>query len=389
MTPSATPGAVDAVHVPVVHASSSSAGAIVPDVGRIGVIRASAMGDFVQALPAFDALRVAYPAAEIVLIGTHMHEALLADRPSPVDRVVALPRGAIWHTGRALALDARALPVPGTPPDIRPSEILARLRAESFDLVIQLHGGGRESNPVAQTVGARITAGSADTGVAPLDRTVPFEHFQSETARTLEVVGLVGAGPVTLEPRLAVTHADAAGAAAALPASSQPLAVLHPGATDPRRRWAPDRFALVGDALAERGLQVAITGTGPEEAAIAADIEAAMRHEAVSLVDRLSIPALVGILARARLVVGNDTGPLHLAGAVGASTVTIYWIGNLITGGSPFRSRTRAVVSWRPDCPACGADATETRGCDHPVSFVDDVPVARVLELAADLLRSG
>jgi ADP-heptose:LPS heptosyltransferase len=371
---------------PVVHPPVRTAGALVAGVRRIGVIRASALGDFVQALPAFDALRVAYAAAEIVLVGTTMHEALLAGRPSPVDRVVALPRGAIWHIGRALGRDRVARPGPDTPPDIRPADILARLRAEAFDLVVQLHGGGGESNPVARALGARLTVGSAARGVEPLDRSVPFEHFQSETARTLEVMGLVGAPPVTLEPRLAVTAADRAAASSVLPPSSAPLAVLHPGASDPRRRWSPERFALVGDALAERGLEVAITGTGDDEGAIATDITAGMRHEATSLVDRLSIPALVGILARASIVVANDTGPLHLASAVGTPTVGIYWLGNLITGGPPFRSRTRAVVSWRPDCPACGADATETRGCDHVVSFVDDVPVERVLELAADLL---
>jgi len=191
---------------------------------------------------------------------------------------------------------------------------------------------------------------------------------------------------VTLEPRLTVTPADREAAATVLPARPAPFAVLHPGASDPRRRWAPDRFALVGDALAERGLGVAVTGSGPDEAAIAADIRSAMTHESLDLVDRLSIPALVGVLERARIVVANDTGPLHLAAAVGTPTVGIYWFGNLITGGPPFRRRTRTVVAWQPTCPVCGADATETRGCDHAVSFVDQVPVARVVELVGDLL---
>jgi ADP-heptose:LPS heptosyltransferase len=371
---------------PAVHPPPVTAGAIVPGVRRLGVIRASALGDFVQALPAFDALRAAYPSAEIVLVATAMHEALLADRPSPIDRIIALPKGAIWHTGRALAHDAVPGGLPGTPGEIRPADVLARLRAEAFDLVVQLHGGGGESNPVARALGARVTAGSADDGSPPLDRTVRFEHYQSETLRTLEVVGLVGAPPVTLEPRLAVTQGDDAAAAAVLPPGTGPLAVLHPGASDPRRRWAPERFALVGDALAERGLSIAITGTGEDEAAVARAVAGAMWHDATNLVDRLSLPALVGVLARARLVVANDTGPLHLAGAVGTHTVGIFWMGNLITGGPTFRSRTRAVVSWRPECPVCGADATETRGCDHSASFVEDVPVERVLELAADLL---
>jgi len=374
---------------PLVHPPPATAGPRIGGIERIGVIRASALGDLVQALPAFDALRAAYPDAELVLVGTPTHEALLARRPGPVDRVIPLPVGAVWHIGRALAR-SRGASVPdvaeGMPPDIRPGHILGMLRAQRFDLVLQLHGGGRESNPVALALDARITVGSADEGAPPLDRTVPFVHYQSETFRALEVVGLVGAAPVTLEPRLTVTPPDREAAASVLPARPAPFAVLHPGASDPRRRWAPDRFALVGDALAERGLGVAITGSGPDEAAIAADIRSAMRHESLDLVDRLSIPALVGVLERARIVVANDTGPLHLAAAVGTPTVGIYWFGNLITGGPPFRRRTRAVVAWQPTCPFCGADATETRGCDHAVSFVDQVPVARVVELAGDLL---
>lgn len=368
------------------HHPPLTAGSLVDGVSRLGVLRASALGDFVQALPAFEALRAAYSAAELVLVGTPTHAALVAGRSSPVDRVIPLPVGALWHTGRALrAHGDAASPVAGAPPEIRPAEIIQTLRAERFDLVVQLHGGGGETNPVAAALEAPVTAGAVAPGARPLDRSIPFVHYQSETLRALEVVGLVGAPPVTLEPRLAVTAADRAAAAQVLRGDAR-WAVLHPGASDPRRRWAPERFAAVGDDLARRGLSVAITGVGRDEADIASEVAAWMRTTPAVLVDRLSLPALVGVLATARLVVANDTGPLHLAAAVGTPTVGIYWFGNLITGAPPFRARTRPVVAWRPSCPACGADATETRGCDHGVSFVDDVGVDAVESAIEELL---
>ncbi len=67
-------------------------GGILKDIHKIAVLRANAIGDFIFSLPALDALRAAYPGAEIVLLGQPWHEGFLAERPGPVDRVVVVPR---------------------------------------------------------------------------------------------------------------------------------------------------------------------------------------------------------------------------------------------------------------------------------------------------------
>ena len=342
-----------------------------PGVERIAVLRANAIGDFVFTLPALEALRAAYPDAEITLLGLPWHAAFLRDRPGPVDRVVVPPptRGVREGTEDPAALDA----------------FFARMRAERFDLVVQLHGGGRWSNPFVSRLGARITAGCRSADAAPLDRSIPFVYFQSETARGLEVVGLVGAPPVTLAPALGVVESDRAEASAL--AAGGPFAVLHPGAGDPRRRWAPAGFAAVGDALAARGLRIVVTGTGEEREAVDA-VAAAMDAEAVLACDALSLGGLAGLLERAAVVVSNDSGPLHLAGAVGTPTVGIFWIGNLINGGPLTRAAHRPLASFRVDCPVCGARNVET-SCGHEASFVDDVPVAQVLDAALELANGS
>ncbi|NJD26675.1 MAG: glycosyltransferase family 9 protein [Chloroflexi bacterium] len=347
------------------------------EVRTIAVLRASGIGDLVFALPALDALRAAYPDAEITMIGRPMHAEILESRPSAVDRVIAEAGPFIGDEPEPAGLEEtrRAL--------------IARLRRESWDLAVQLHGGGRNSNPLVAALGARLTVGARSPDAAPLDRTVPYVYWQHEIHRNLEVVALAGAEPVTIEPRLAPTPADRRVADAALTEAGvpedAPLAVLHPGASDPRRRWPARSFAGVGDGLADRGLQVVVTGSDGE-VGLATEVVGAMAGSgAVAVAGRIGLAGLLGVLARAAVVVANDTGPLHLASALGTPSVGIFWCGNLINAGPPFRARHRPLLSWRLDCPVCGLDCTRGR-CAHDDSFVADVPVASVVEAARELL---
>jgi len=114
-------------------------------------------------------------------------------------------------------------------------------------------------------------------------------------------------------------------------------------------------------------------------------VVAAMRCPAANFAGRLDLHALTGLLSRADVVVSNDTGPLHLAGALGRPTVGVYWCGNVINAGAPFRGRHRVLMSWRLDCPVCGVDCMAGT-CPHRESFVADVPIGEVEAAALDLL---
>ncbi len=345
----------------------------VEDVERIVVLRANGIGDFVVAVPALEALHAAYPGARITYLGLPWHADLLDGRPGPWDEVDAVP------------------PYPGMIADgevdeARIEAFFERHKAEKYDLAVQLHGGGGNSNPFLERLGARVTAGAQDTGAPALDRTVRYAYYQHEVLRFLEVVALVGAPPVTVEPRLALTAADLRHPAQALPSSAQPRVVLHPGATDPRRRWPAESFAAVARALAERGCRVAVVGAGEADAAAAARI--AELSDALDLVGALDMKAMVGVLARARLVIANDSGPRHLGAALGTATVGVYWVGNVINAGPLLRERHRVAVSFRNTCPVCGEDQARlgSQRCGHDDSFVADVPVDEVLGHATDLL---
>lgn len=348
----------------------------VPDVERIAVVRANGLGDYVFSTPALDALRAAYPDAEIVLLGKPWHAEFLQNRPGPINRVEVIP----------------PCPGVGEDPNSQPdakglARFFKRMAGERFDLALQLHGGGRYSNPFTRRLGARVTVGLKTPDAEPLDRNVAYVYFQPEYLRWLEVAASAGAKPLHLEPYIAVTESDRAEARTVLPPDDRPLAVIHPGATDARRYWPSEKFAAVGDALTKAGARVALNGTAPERPLVDA-VAAAMRYPAIDLCGRLSLAGLVGVLSQARVVVSNDSGPLHLATAVGASTVGIFWCGNLIIAGPTTRDRHRPAISWRLNCPVCGVNTLEAQ-CAHKASFVADVPLDEVITSALDLFAAA
>ena len=347
----------------------------VEHVRKIAVLRAGGLGDLVFTLPALEALRGAYPEAEITLLGGPLQTELLSGRSEPVERAITVP-------------PSTGVNGPDTGVDEDEEELerfFRRMREERFDLALQMHGGGGYSNPFIRKLGARVTAGTKTPEAVALDRNLPYVYYQSEILRYLEVAGLVGARTANLEPRLPVTDEDLAEAGGTVQEGDGPLAALHPGAGDPRRRWPPEKFAAVGDALTEAGVRVVVVGVEEDRALISGIVDA-MEHKAFDLCGQLSLGGLAGILSRCALVVSNDSGPLHLAGAVGAATVGIYWGPNLINATPPTRDRHRPVLSWRLDCPVCGASLLNGV-CGHTSSVVADISTEEVTGYALELLK--
>src|SRR5690606_32151349 len=132
----------------------------------------NAIGDLLLAYPALEAVKAAYPQARLTLLGRPWHARFLRGRPGPVDEVVALP-------------PVKGVSLPDTEEGEAPEEFYASLRRRRFDLVLQMHGGGRYSNPFVRRTGARITAGLRTPDAEPLDRWVPYVYYQHEILRYL------------------------------------------------------------------------------------------------------------------------------------------------------------------------------------------------------------
>ena len=358
--------------VPALDLPADPGPGVVPGVRRLAVLRANGVGDYVVAEPALAALRAAYPDAEITLLGAAHTRPLVEDRPGPCDRYVQVP----------LTTGVRV----GPDPDASPEQIeqwCAQQRAHDYDLAVQLHGGGRNSNALLLRLGARTTAGAATPDAPKPDRWVPYTPFQHDTLRWLEVAQTVGAGALRVEPHVAVTAADLAESRSVLPPGDAPLVAVHPGATDGRRCYPEDRLGRVARELADRGARVVVLG-GPADAERVQRVVDGFGGEVETVVGGLSLGGLIGTLRRCSLMLGNDSGPRHLAGAVGTPTVAVFTYANLADVAPLSRTWHRLEVSWHGGCQVCGRRVLEG-WCEHRASATHDVPVTRVAELAHEL----
>lgn len=305
---------------------------------RVAVLRAlGGLGDVICVVPALRRLRRAWPNAEITYIGLPQVEPVVA---------------------RYADLRLRFLAFPGFPgvPEYpfdhdRLRDFLAARRAEPrLDLAIQMHGSGGVTNVFAALLGAEATAGWHVPGTWCPDPRF-YWHFPdslSERERWTALAGRIGAaGDGDDAPWFPITDAERA---ALDPALSGNLAVLHPGASDPARRWSPERFAAVGDRLAAEGLRVVLTGTA-NEAEIVARVAAAMSEPAIDLCGRTGLGEMAALIERARIVVTNDTGTAHLCAALRSPSVTIFLVSDPARWAAADTRLHVAVGAGVPDMP--------------------------------------
>ena len=280
---------------------------------RIAVFRALMLGDMLCATPALRALRHAFPAAELTLVGLPW-AAALAERLASVDDFIALP----GHPGLPeIPANVHALPV-----------FLQAVQQRHFDLVLQLHGSGGIVNPLVASFGARATAGFGDgrAWVPPADRMryIDWPRHGHEIERLLALTDHLGCARQGLQLDFPLTAADRAGARellAALPPGSA-YAVVHAGAQLASRRWPVQRFAALARQLQAQGLQLVLTG-GPGEAALVAELQRLLDGQALNLAGRTSLWTLGAVVAQARSVVCNDTGISHIAAALGTPSLVL------------------------------------------------------------------
>ncbi len=301
---------------------------------RVILVRAlRGLGDILCTVPAFRALRIALPDAEITLAGLPEVKKLVARYKGYIDSWLEFP----GYPGLA-EREPDLVKIPG---------FFVKAQRRQFDLALQLHGSGQTTNPLTVMLGAKFNAGFYLPGQFCPDekRFLPFEETESEIRRylrLLEHLGIASQGehlefPLNSADEKALTKI---GEIAELKPGD--YACIHPGASVPERRWQPGSFAAVGDKLASQGLQVVLTGSAGE-AALTQAVSRAMRAKAIDLAGKTELGSLAALLSRARLLVCNDTGVSHLAAALCLPSVVIFSASDPKRWGPLDRERHRVI----------------------------------------------
>lgn len=258
---------------------------------RILIIRLGALGDFVLSFAPFAAIRSHHPGALVTLLTTPPFAGLAAHAPW-FDRVLVDERPAWWD-------------VPGL------IQLARRLRG--FDFVYDLQTSGRSSRYF-------LLAGFPPwSGIAPFcshPHTNPNRTRMHTLERQRDQLAAAGIHDLA-RPDLSWIK----GASFDLPT---PYALLVPGAAlhRPRKRWPAAHFADLAQRLAARGLTPVVVG-GMAEQTLARGIRSAC-PQTIDLTGRTAIADIATLARRARLAIGNDTGPMHLAAAVGCRCIVLF-----------------------------------------------------------------
>jgi lipopolysaccharide heptosyltransferase I len=287
------------------------------EVRRILLVKPSSFGDVLHALPTAGALRRRFPDARLAWLVDEEWADAVRGVPA-VDEVILSGRRR-WL--RAVAAGRGAGAALG-----EFGALLRALRAARYDLAVDLQGLFKSAVFVA-AAGARVRVGlstAREGSRHTCTHIVAVPAGEHAVERYLRVARALGAPEGPREFPVVVPAAAEQEADGLLAPMAAPLAVLHPAARWPTKLWTPEAFAAVGDALADGlGARVAITGGGADVDAAEA-VAARMGRPALNLAGRTSLKVLAAILRRAAVMVTVDSGPMHLAAALGTPLVGLF-----------------------------------------------------------------
>ncbi len=286
---------------------------------RILIVRLSALGDVVHVLPALAALRAAHPRAFIGWAVEDRAASLLEGHPH-LDRLHVVPRAA-WR--KALERDPASV-LRGL------RRTLRGLRQERYDVTLDFQSNLRSSllawaSGAPRRIGQPRPYAKEGSRLLSTDRPAAVARDVHKIDRNLALLAPLGVAPAGA-PRPVVPEPPAAAALGeAFVARGGPRVILHPGvsAFGALKAWREDRFADLARRLVDDGARVYFAYGGAAEEAVARALAA--QAPGAELTPRTSgILELAALLRRADLVVGVDSGPLHLAAAVGAPVLGLY-----------------------------------------------------------------
>jgi heptosyltransferase-2 len=304
------------------------------------LVRFSSLGDVVLATAAAANVKAAIPGARVTFLTGSAYAPLFEGHPA-VDRIAAFGGTAGGETIPDLYRFCRGL--------------------GGFDVVVDLHGTAR-SRLASSFLSARRRIRYSKSSLMRRLWTMGWmrgrmaaeeRHVVDRYLAVLEKIG-VPAGP--MEPQIVLSDEERGKARSLLRESGmgnpEKAAVLVPGARWPNKEWTGEGFAAVGEWLAaERGLELVIAGSGADGAAVDR-LKGILRVPATDISGRTGLRELAAVLAGSRVVIGNDSGPGHIAAAVGTPVVTLFGPTSEAFGFAP-RGERSVAVSLPLDCRPC------------------------------------
>ena len=291
---------------------------------RILIVRLSAMGDIIHAMPAVAGLRAQFPESRIDWAIEERWAPLLTSRAlSDTSTSVSPEQPLVDFIHRVHMRRWRQHPFSSvTRTEMRALRL--RLRELKYDHVIDLQGAIR-SALLAKASGARVRAGAMHPRELParwwynVKAHTPGRHVVDQAAEVVSAA--LGRTVEPLQPPFPISAEAEHWADDLTRADSGTFAIINPGAGWGAKRWPAERYAAVVRTLGEHGFK-ALVNAGPGEANLAQEVVEHNKNS--SRVVECSLPQLIAITRRAALFVGGDTGPLHLASALGTPAVAIF-----------------------------------------------------------------
>lgn len=299
---------------------------------KIAIFRALQLGDLLNVVPAVRALRVAFPDAEIVLLGLPWAAGFVRRFDRYFDRWIHFPG------------------YPGLPEQeydaVAFADFLQEMRAEEFDLLLQMQGSGTIVNDLLAGFGARLLAGfhNAESRMESAFF-VEYPKLAHEIRRhqaLMEHLGIPRAGDELEFPLTAADEEELL--RLGLPLEAGRYVCIHPGSRGMWRQWPPAYFAMVADICAESGMDIVVTGTA-DERDIAREVIGHLHHPAIDVTGLTSVGAMGVLLRDASLLVSNCTGVAHMAAALRTPSVVISMDGEPYRWGA-LDHRLHRTIDW-------------------------------------------
>jgi heptosyltransferase I len=336
---------------------------------RILIVKLGSIGDIVHTLPALAALRSAMPLAEISWVVERQSSEILKDNPL-LDRLIEVDTKAL-RRGLMSGETLRA-----------PRQQLRRLRASAFDVALDFQGLLKSAS-IARLSGARRVFGYSREGLREpasaifLSKRIAVPRQTHVIHKSLTLLkGALGV-PIPERPEelsfpVNVTAQDELEAQQVANSSGGNYAILNPGGGWPTKLWSADRFGKLADLLwSSYGISSLVT-YGPGELELAENVRRSSASGKATPVN-VSLKAFYSLARGARVYVGGDTGPTHIAVAAGTPIVGLFGPTEWWRNGSP---RPQDICVERTDID-CRVDC-HRRSCSKWICM--DIEVDRVMD---------